>query len=157
MKPRKLFRAIDSSWTWDKTLSVNQHTQAITELVFWKKHFSSLNERKFVDQTPPDLLIASDASATGLEAHTQVGEEHLIVRKNFSPEEGAESSAHREVHAILYALASLQDVCRGKKVLWFTDNFAASRVVAKGSGKEPLQDMAEKIFNICKIYDIKSI
>ena len=50
----------------------------------------------------------------------------------------------------MYALASLQDVCGGKKVLWFTDNFAASRVVANGSGKERLQDMAEKIFNICK-------
>jgi hypothetical protein len=154
LKTRNLYRAIDKSPTWDRIISLNQHTQAIIELVFWRKNFKSLNARRIKHQMIPDLLIASDASETGIGAHTQVGTQQLIVCKILTPKEGAQSSAHREVYAILYALSAFKRVCAHKSVLWFTDNFAASRIVAKGSGKENLQSMSEKIFTLCKNNDI---
>ena len=149
LKTRHLYSMIESRIAWDKRMSVNHYREVISELVFWKNNFTRLNVKHIRPYCIPDLVVASDASATGLGAHAQVGTRELIVRKNFSPEEADTSSTHREVYAILYALASYKALCIGKSVLWFTDNFGASRVVPKGSGVRALQEMAESIHNIC--------
>ena len=155
MKTRHLYRVIESRDTWDKTISLNQHYQAISEIVYWKNNFKSLNTRKLNQHSVPTVTVASDASSSGLGAHTKVGSKEIIVQKNFSPEESGTSSTHREVYAILYALSALKAIHKGETILWYTDNWAASKIVRKGSPLPELHDMAERIFNICKSYNIK--
>ena len=106
------------------------------------------------DYSYPTVTVASDASATGLGAHTQVKSREFIIHKNFSPQEIGTSSTHREVYAILYALDALKHIHKGRTILWYTDNWAASKIVRKGSPLPELQDMAEKIFNLCKEHRI---
>ena len=115
MKTRHLYRAIESRNTWDKTISLNQHYQAIGEIVYWKNNFKSLNVRKLNEHTVPTVTVASDASSSGLGAHTRVGSREFIVQKNFSPEESGTSSTHREVYAILYALSALKSIHKGEQ------------------------------------------
>ena len=129
-------------------MSVNHFEGVISELVFWRDKFDILTH-KLAPPSPKNPDWDSDASSTGPGAHTRVGTTELIVRKNFSPEEAAASSTHKKVYAIMYALASFTHI-RGSSVLWFTDNFGASRVVLKGSSIPALQDMAEKIYDSCQ-------
>ena len=42
-----------------------------------------------------------------------------------------------------------------KKVQWKTDNYACTRIVKSGSNKHELQVLALKIFDTCRINDIK--
>ena len=154
LKTRHLYRVIDSRRTWDKTISLNQHWQAIREIIYWKNNFKSLNVRRLNSHTVPTVTVASDASAYGLGAHTYVDSKEVIVHKSFSPEEINTSSTYREVFAILYALSALKHIHKGQTILWYTDNFAASKIIRKGSPKVELHEMAEKVFNLCKKYDI---
>ena len=55
----------------------------------------------------------------------------------------------------MYALAVFKKFCSEKAVLWFTDNFGASKVVPKGSRVPDLQEMAERIYDICESNDIE--
>ena len=150
LKTRHMYNMIDNRFAWDKRMSINYYPQVIHELAFWRKNFNDLNVKPIRSYRVPDVVIASDASATGLGAHTRVGTKEMIVHKNFSPEEADTSSTHKEVYAIMYALVSFKHFCKDKSVLWFTDNFGASRVVPKGSGVPALQEMAEKIHSICE-------
>ena len=155
LKTRHLYRVIEGRYTWDKTISLNQHCQAITEIVYWKNNFQSLNTRKLNQHTVPTVTVASDASSSGLGAHTQAGSKEAIIHKNFSPQECGTSSTYREVYAILFALSSLKYIHKGETILWYTDNWAASKIIRKGSPKPDLHEMAEKVFNLCKKYQIK--
>ena len=150
LKTRHIFNMIKNRRKWDSRMSVNHFEGVISELVFWRDNFDKLNHKP-IPPSPqnPDWVIASDASSTGLGAHTRVGTTELIVRKNFSPEEAAASSTHREAYAIMYALASFTHI-RGSSVLWLTDNFGASRAIIKGSSVPALQDMAEKVYDLCQ-------
>ena len=155
LKTRHLYRVIEGRYTWDKTISLNQHYQAITEIVYWKNNFGSLNVRKLQQHTVPTVTVASDASSSGLGAHTQAGSKEVIIHKNFSPYECSTSSTYREVYAILYALSALKSIHKGETILWYTDNWAASKIIRKGSPKPELHEMAEKIFELCKQHHIK--
>ena len=155
MKTRHLYRVIDARKAWDKTLSLNQHGWAISEIAYWRNNFRCLNVRKLNQHTVPTVTVASDASAYGLGAHTRVGSKEFIVHKSFSQKECGTSSTYREVFAILYALSALKNIHKGEAILWHTDNWAASKIVRKGSPKIELHEMAEKIFSLCKQYSIK--
>ena len=123
----------------------------------WKKNFKSLNVRKLHQHTFPTVTVASDASSSGLGAHTQVESREFIVQKNFSNKEGNSSSTYREVFAILYALSALKQIHKGERIRWYTDNWAASKIVQKGSPKPELHEMAEKIFDLCTNYKMKLV
>ena len=157
MKTRHLYRVIDSRINWNKTISLNQHHQSISDIVYWRKNFKNLNVRKLNQHTVPTVKVASDASSSGLGAHTRVGSREFIVHKNFSPKESNTSSTHREVYAILYALCALKQMHKGETILWYTDNWAASKIVRKGSPVLELHEMAERIFNLCKSYGIQLV
>ena len=155
LKTRHLYRVITTRKSWDGTLSLNRYPEAITEIIFWKKNFKTLNTRGFSQATCPTVIVASDASATGLGAHIQARTGEFTVQKNLTPEEQDTSSAHREVLAILYGLDSLRHLCKGQSILWYTDNWSASRIVRKGSPVPQLHEMAEKIYEIGRSSDIE--
>ena len=155
LKTRHLYRVISTRKSWDGTLSLNHYPEAITEIIFWKKNFKTLNIRGFSQVTCPAVIAASDASATGLGAHVQAKTAVFTVHKNFSLEERNTSSAYREVFAILYALDSLKHLCQGESILWYTDNWSAPRIVRKGSAVPELHRMAEKIYEIRRSSDME--
>ena len=128
-----MYNMIDNRFAWDKRMSINYYPQVIHELAFWRKNFNDLNVKPIRSYRVPDVVIASDASATGLGAHTRVGTKEMTVHKHFSPVEADTSSTHREVYAIMYALVSFKHLCRDRAVLWLKDNFGASRVVPEGT------------------------
>jgi len=73
-----------------------------------------------------------------------------IVRKNFDSEQRKKSSTWRELYEILYALNSFKHFLTDRKVLCYTDNYAATSIIKYGSSKTDLQIFSESIFNLCK-------
>ena len=79
----------------------------------------------------------------------------IICYKNFDKIEKKQSSTWRELEAIHNSLWSSKDKLKNEVVYWYTDNFASSLIVNKGSNKEKLQDLALNIFKITSAFNIK--
>ena len=149
LKTRYLYHCIDSSPSWDNRISLLYKNKVTQEISFWKNNFVHLNKRFWNIHTSPEIIISSDASATGLAALlVQENQEH-VAYKNFSPDEEGTSSTHREVYAILFGLASFKYLCKNNNVLWYTDSYTASKIVPKGSTIDTLHTMALAIYKIC--------
>ena len=157
LRTRHLYRFIDSCWSWDKKISVRHRQPLLEEIVFWRTNFCELNVRRLNDYSVPTLIVSSDASSTGLAALFQLGEREFISYKNLSQSEAPQSSTFRELLAILYGLASFKQLFQHRYIVWYTDNWAATLIVTKGSNKEALQQMDESIFHLCAKYSIKLV
>ena len=74
-----------------------------------------------------------------------------ICYKNFSIIEKTKSSIWRELEAIRYSLEykSTKHTFKFKTIFWYTDNYATSVIVKKGSNKTHLHNLAIDIFETC--------
>ena len=72
----------------------------------------------------------------------------MSSHKNLSGEEVTNSSTWRELFAVFYGLQVFKPVFKGKKVTWFVDNYGASVIIQKGSGKLDLHSLALGIFEL---------
>ena len=88
---------------------------------------------------------ASNSGCAGYEVNTYKG----IVHGMWDSQESAQSSTWRELCAVYRVLISLQDVLMCQRIKWFTDNTNVSNIVAKGSMKENLQELALRIYQFC--------
>ena len=59
------------------------------------------------------------------------------------------------MEAIYYSLKSSKYRFKNEVVYWYTNNFASSLIVNKGSNKEKLQELAPNIFEITSAFNIK--
>eukprot|EP00111_Clytia_hemisphaerica_P009430 TCONS_00027673-protein len=147
LKSRYLYEAIDSEVAWDAPISLKKFPQAIRELEFWLGNLRRLNHRFISEHRATFVNVYSDASDFGIGSHIPAlgAESH----RNLDPKEQGLSSTWRELSAILYSLRSFKQLLTRQSINWFTDNFAASLIVSKGSRKKHLQDLALDIFNFC--------
>lgn len=150
LKIRRVYYLIESRISWDSRMNMSHASEAVKELFFWKNNLLKHTERPMTRGNTPWLIVCSDASDTGLGAHTWHKNRMHISIKNFTLTESLMHSTWRELYAIQYSLQSLKSVLCNKAVLWKTDNYASHCIIKRGSSKENLQILAENIFDICK-------
>ena len=141
LKSRALYKAIDR----EAPISLNQFPDVRSEFKFWFDNATLLNKRSISEYRATYYVsVYSDASDTGIGTHIPA----LGVRshRNLEPEEEELSSTWRELTAICYGLQSFEGLLSGKSINWFTDNYAASLIVPKGSRKKTLTGPCSKDF-----------
>ena len=102
-------------------------------------------------------ICYSDASKSGCASvltMSNVLTEHVALR-NFTDNERAMSSTHREMLAVFYGLCSFQNLLDHKVLHWFTDNASVVRIVRRGSMKADLHILAYKIFRFLRKHKIQ--
>ena len=152
LKTRALYEVIEKRISWDKKFNIRNHNDTIKEILCWK--FSiNLNNKVFREHRIPSLFAYSDASNNGL-ASIYEGKS-FICHKSFDKIEKKQSSTWREFEAIYYCLKSMKNKFQNKVIYWYTDSFANSLIVNKGSTKENLQELALNIFKLVDLCNIK--
>ena len=142
---------IESITNWDTKVN-RYHFNGLNEaLLFWRDNISFKNTRNIINCHASTIVCYSDASSHALGA---ILNGHKITHKNFSLQEMQESSTWREMFAICYSVKVFRNTLKNRNILWYTDNFAASRIVEIGSNKTKLQQIAIEIFDICKSENI---
>ena len=132
--------------SWNSYIQLSDESKA--QLLFWKKSLFQLNRKSLQCIKTCSRIVYSDASNTGYAGY-EVNTYKGIVHGVWDSQEFAQSSLWRELCAVYRVLISLQDVLRCQRVKWFTDNVNVSNIVAKGSMKENLQELAFRIYQFC--------
>ena len=145
-----LYRVIEKRLSWDKKFNIGNYNDTVKEILFWK--FNIRNLKVFREYRIPSLFVYSDASKNELASVYKGEGKSFICYKNF---EKKQSSTWRELEAIHYFLKSSKDRFKNEVVYWYTDNFASSLIVSKGSNQEKLQELALNIFEITSAFNIK--
>ena len=141
-----MYKVIDNRSSWDAKLNIQNFSDALNEIIFWKDNFITLNCRKRVLINTTFVSLFTDASDSAVGAVLQ---NRFVAHKNFYSFEQIKSSTWRELSAILYALESFKEQLFRQNVIVHTDNMAASIIIKSGSRKKELQDLAIEIFNLC--------
>ncbi len=152
-------------YQWDRKFKLKPNTKQC--LRYWLQKLAVENLQAKLGQAEPNLVIYSDASATGGSAYidqdmftgAQVREGDVIRPQNmclvnWTEAEAAKSSTWREVKTIEVGLCALQDKLRGRSISWQTDNLPGVSVIRKGSMKTDLNPLAAKIQDVCQKNDI---
>ena len=87
-----------------------------------------LNKRDLIEYQIPRILIASDASKSGLAAIIPA-KPGIIAFRNFTKAEESLSSTERELKAVQHGMRSFAELLEGKHVSWQTDNNAAAIIL----------------------------
>ncbi|CAC5392191.1 unnamed protein product [Mytilus coruscus] len=98
-------------------------------------------------------VVYSDASNTGYGGYI-VETPFNIAHGMWSECESTKSSTWKELNAIKHILLSMVDILKDKRIKWFSDNQNVLSIVAKGSMKPDLQDIALCIFENCLTHHI---
>ena len=150
LKTKFLYKVIETQVSLDKNFNLLYFHDAIKELLFWKSNLVSLNKRPIIEYNVPHLKVFSDASNTGIGALNG----NKIRYRNLNGKERSQSSTYRELLAITHSTRSFDVNLKNKNVLWHTDNCAAAIIVKKGSNKLLLQNLAIKVYNLCREKEI---
>ena len=148
---REMYRFIDEAPSWDGRVGM---TPAVyEELEFWQKNLPGLNARPLEESRIPvcaSSTVKSDASSVACAAVMKVDDSIHTAHKNFSIDEVGKSSTWRELEAVLFSLESFAPLMYGRTVNWETDNQAVPTILAKGSRKKHLQELAVSAYFLCK-------
>ena len=155
LKTRTLYNAIEKRLSWDKKFNIGNYNDTVEEILFWKFNIRNFNNNVFREYKIPSLFVYSDASNNRLTSVYKDKGKLFICYKHFDKVEKKQSSTWRELEAIHYSLKSSKGRFKNEVVYWYTDNFASSLVVKKGSNKEKLQELALNIFEITSAFNIK--
>lgn len=125
------------------------------ELIFW----SLCDRNSFRGSIFPApeigsaVRFASDASDKGW-GSLSLDPAGLVAHGFFTPEERDESSTHRELRGLLYALQAFARHCSGRRVSFQVDNLNVTYIVDHGSRKPALNWLAQEIHRHCSANDI---
>ena len=155
LKTRALYKVIEKRLSWDKKFNIGNYNDTVEEILYWKFNIRNLNNKVFREYRIPSLFVYSDASNNGLASVYKDRGKSFICHKNFDKTEKKQSSTWRELEALHYSLKSSKGRFKNETVYWYTDNFASSLIVSKGSNKEKLQKLALNIFEITSTFNIK--
>ena len=143
---RFLYKIIDSCHAWDTKLNITNNPNAYEEILFWRDNIDELNVTNIdANDLHYKFEVHSDASnnavgimvGNGMSCHKDIGEGERL-----------KSSTWREIAAILYGLKVFEELFTGKRVSWYTDNYAAAVIIKSGSGKLDLHSLARSIFKL---------
>ncbi|VDI75750.1 Hypothetical predicted protein [Mytilus galloprovincialis] len=132
----------------DDGLDIAYTECVLAELRFWSDSLTNLDQKKFVNDTLPNIVVYSDASNVAAGAFTvEVNEK--VFHSTWSEYEKNMSSTWRELRAIQLALYSFKSVLKNSTVKWHTDNQNCVKIIDRGSTKMHLQCFAYDIFKFC--------
>ena len=155
LKTRALYKVIEKRLSWDKKINIGDYNGTVEEILSWKFIIGNLNNKAFREYKIPSLFVYSDASNNGLASVYKDKGKSFICYKSFDKIEKKQSSTWTELEAIHCSLKSSKDKFKNEVVYWYTDNFASSLIVKKGSDKEKLQELALNIFETTLAFNIK--
>ena len=155
LKTRALYKVIEKRLSWDKKFNIGNYNDTVEEILYWKFNIRNLNNKVFREYRIPSLFVYSDASNNGLASVYKDRGKSFICYKNFDKTEKKQSSTWRKLEAIHYSLKSSKGRFKNEAVYWYTNNFASSLIVNKGSNKKKLQKLALNIFEITSAFNIK--
>ena len=154
LKTRNIFKTIEERSSWDSKFNLSVQPETIKEIVFWKNNIKNLNKKFIREYKTPSFVVYSDASDSGLASIYKEKGKDYVCYKNFSDKEKSLSSTWRELEAIRYSLNCSKEKFKNKIIFWYTDNYACSLIVRKGSTKSHLHNLALEIHNLTFKYSI---
>ena len=140
LKSRTLYTAIDSK---EAPISSKQFPGVRSELEFWLGNATLLNKRCISEYISTYVNVYSDAS------DTRIGTRDVRSHRNLEPNEKELSSTWRELTAISSGHQSVEGFLSGKSINWFTNNYAASLIVSKGSCKITYRTSLLRFSSLC--------
>ena len=153
LKTRHLTEIIETRNTWDNKINILRHKNACDEILFWLNNVNELNLRNFCtkDSFSYDYIVNSDASniAVGI-----IVDNKMPCHQNLRDEDKLKSSTRREVYPVLFGLQVFEQVFKGKRILWHTDNAATPIVIKRGSRRSDLQALAICIYRLISFASI---
>lgn len=151
---RYLHQAIAAAPSWDEKFPLSD--ESINELKFWATNLRKLNGKTIISQNKTELMVFSDASASGGGSILRIAGKKEVCVCNWTEDERDRSSTWRELKAMQHGLQSLGPrFLVSKCVKWHSDNKALTRIVEVGSMKKDLQEIALSIYSICAQLNIK--
>ena len=138
---------------WDKVFMLDVDSEVGKELLFWKENVNELNCRFLFHYSLPQVIVYSDASATGCGAWADCA--GMKFRYSWSSDEVGKSSTWRELRGVALALEAFSPNLRGKCVKVHSDNKGVEAVIQKGSMKKELHVLSTEIASLCKRMDVK--
>ena len=113
-----------------------------------------MNNRLLFDYSLPQVLVYSDASATGCGAWTVVCGT-MKFHQNWDSIEMSKISTWRELKGVALAIYAFANSFIGKQVKMFTDNKGVVSIVKNGSMNRELQDISIEHFEFCRLHNIR--
>ena len=142
---RHLYAKIHVSPTWDSLFRFDNCIAARNELQFWDNKFDDLTCKPIRPTCIQDTIVCfSDASNSALGIILDGKKCHT----NLSPTQQLKSSTWWELKAVEYGLQVFSNELSNKSLEWYTDSYAASMIVKKGSPIRELQQLAIGIYNL---------
>jgi hypothetical protein len=117
----------------------------LNHIKFWKDNLPEVNNKQFTSDLSCQSIVHSDASNTGYGGYI-VETPTNIAHSMWSECESIKSFTCKELTAVNHILLSMVNILKYKRLKWFTDNQNVISIVAKGSMKLQLQDIALCIF-----------
>ncbi|CAC5418723.1 unnamed protein product [Mytilus coruscus] len=121
----------------------------------YQEHLGRVNVKTFTSDLSCQSVVYSDASNTGYGGYI-VEKPFNIAHGMWSECESTKSSTWKELNAVKHILLSMVDILKDKRIKWFSDNQNVVSIVAKGSMKPELQDIALCIFENCLTHHIST-
>jgi hypothetical protein len=117
----------------------------LNHIKFWKDNLPEVNNKQFTSDLYCQSIVYSDASNTGYGGYI-VETPTNIAHGMWSECESIKNFTCKELTAVNHILLSMVNILKYKRIKWFTDNQNEISIVAKGSMKLQLQDIALCIF-----------
>ena len=148
LKTRFLYKYIEQSSSWDKTLNIGNYNDTVDEILFWKFKLVKYSNQVINCYNIPLFHVHSDASNTEIVCVFNVRGKRNIYYRNLTDLEKTFSSSWCELEAIrfylLYSIKQFENKC----TFWYTDNFATQEIIKCESNKTHIHSLALKIFNL---------
>ena len=145
---RHMYQFIESRHSWSQRKTVDEDTHR--ELQFWHDNIRIRNGFGIKKNHLTTKVIYSDASADGSGGYIVQRLDKMIAQGKFSNIKKYLSSTHREILAVLYTIQCFHKLRRNESIQRYSDNSNACRIIAVGSPKRDLQQLAQYIRTVLK-------
>ena len=150
LKTRALEATVALADHWDHSIILNEAVKE--EITFWISYLeTNCSKSRFLSRQPPAYLVWSDASSFasgGVVMSLSGTAPALQVHCPFTAAESVQSSAWRELKAVMTVLQSVGSRLSDCSVRWFTDAKNVVSILRKGSMKPHLNSIASDIFSV---------
>ena len=154
LKTQNIYKIIESRPSWDNKFNLSLHHKAVEDIIFWKNKIKTSHKRFIKEHKIPPSLVYSDASNSGLASVYKEKGKPNSCYKSFLDQEKSQNSTWRELEVIQFSLDSSKNKFENKAIFWYTDNYACSLILSKGSNKPTLHDLALDIHKISSAHNI---
>ena len=119
LKPRNIYKIIESRPSWDNKLNLSLYQKAIKEIISWKNNIKIINKIVVTKKHKiPSLLFYSEGSNSDLASVYKEKGKADVCYKSFSDQEKSQSCTWRELATIGFSLNSSKNKFENNTILW---------------------------------------